>query len=36
MSFLTALGCQIEIKMAAGTQNKTGKVVVTDVRRRAA
>ena len=36
MRFLTALGCQIEIKIEAGRQNKAGKVVVTDVRRRAA
>ena len=34
--FLTALGCQIEIKIGAGTHKKAGKVVVTDVRRRAA
>jgi hypothetical protein len=36
MRFLTALGCQIEIKIGAGTHKKAGKVVVTDVGRRAA
>ena len=35
MRFLTALGCQIEIKIRAGTHKKAGKVVVTDVGRRA-
>jgi predicted XRE-type DNA-binding protein len=36
MRFLTALGCQIEIKIGAGTHKRAGKVVVRDVRRRAA
>ena len=36
MRFLTALGCQIKIKIGAGTHKKAGKVVVTDVGLRAA
>ena len=36
MRFLTALGCQIEIKIGAGRHKKAGRVVVKDVGRRAA
>ena len=36
MRFLTALGYQIEIKIGAVAHKKAGKVVVRDVRRRAA
>ena len=35
MRFLTALGCQIEIKIGAGRQNKAGNVTIRDVRRTA-
>ena len=36
MRFLTALGCQIEIKIAAVNANKAGEVIIKDARRRAA
>jgi predicted XRE-type DNA-binding protein len=36
MRFLTALGCQIEIKIAAVKADKAGEVVIRDARRRAA
>jgi predicted XRE-type DNA-binding protein len=36
MRFLTALGCQIEIKIAAVKAGKAGEVVIKDARRRAA
>ena len=36
MRFLTGLGYQIEIKIGAVAHKKAGKVVVRDVRRRAA
>ena len=36
MRFLTALGCQIEIKIAAVNANKTGEVIIKDTRRSAA
>ena len=36
MRLLTALGCQIEIKIGAGRENKAGDVTVKDVRRTAA
>ena len=32
MGFLSALGCQIEIKMGAGTHKRVGKLVVRDIR----
>ncbi len=35
-SFLTALGCHIEIKIGAGQENKAGDVTIKDVRRTAA
>ena len=36
MRFLTAPGCQIEIKIGAEQENKAGEVTITDVRRKAA
>jgi predicted XRE-type DNA-binding protein len=36
MRFLTALGCQIEIKIGLGQENKAGEVTIKDVRRTAA
>jgi hypothetical protein len=36
MRFLTALVCHIEIKIAAGPENKAGDVTIKDVRRTAA
>ena len=36
MRFLTALGCDIEIKIGVGRQNEAGDVKIKDIRRRAA
>jgi predicted XRE-type DNA-binding protein len=36
MRFLTALGWQIEIKIAAGNADKAGQVIIRDARRTAA
>lgn len=36
LRFLTALGCQIEINIAAAKPSKTGTVTIREVRRRAA
>jgi predicted XRE-type DNA-binding protein len=36
MHFVAALGCQIEIKIGAGRENKAGNVTIKDVRRTAA
>jgi predicted XRE-type DNA-binding protein len=36
MRFLTALGCQIEIKIGQGTRKKAGHVTVRNARRKAA
>ena len=36
MRFLTSLGCQIEIKIAAAKPNKAGEVTIKNARRKAA